>query len=552
MGLGDKIVDAITSVIINLMEYFGGKIQPTLNDMVKQEFVGSIITEDRFQTEEVKEIVRELKKKFEHSPDSVAEIGSDIAEGLVGLIAKIQFQAVAKVDVDSDVPHTDAVFIQMAIITDVNLLLVLLGVIVEVFSLGQIDHVADEIRSYLDYSGLTQMTQAGYGIVLGSTLTPLIEKEMMQKTTPSIFDEPASMRLYFKKLINQEQLYDNMQKLGYPNEKTDKMIDANWYYPSPTDFIRFAVREVFRPDIVEQYGYDEAFPIDEPIPPDQLPEWIKENVEPLPATLRDLINIGMLDETTLKWYWRSHWELPSPTMGYEMLHRKVITQDDLETLLKIQDFAPFWIPKMIDISYSPYTRVDARRMYETGVLSDEEYTTALEDLGYPRDKAEKYLEWTKLRKMSPEKDITRTMILNAFDSGLKDRNWAISQLQTLGYDHDEAELIIMLREFDLSESELRDHTDLEEIRFVKGLISEEELQAGLDELGLNELQKAKVIDSASVKKDQLLRLPSKTDFADWFKKDLISETVYRQRMAQLGFLNADIDLYIEEIILAKG
>jgi len=236
-------------------------------------------------------------------------------------------------------------------------------------------------------------------------------------------------------------------------------------------------------------------------------------------------------------------------MGYEMLHRKVITQDDLETLLKIQDFAPFWIPKMIDISYSPYTRVDARRMYETGVLSDEEYTTALEDLGYPLKKAEKYLEWTKLRKMSPERAITRTMILNAFDSGLKDRSWTIDQLEILGYDHEESELIVMLREFDLSESELSDITDVEETRFVKGLISEEELISALEELGLNELQKAKVITSAVISKDKLLRLPTKSDLADWFKKGLISEAIYRQRMIQLGFLNADIDLFIAEIKL---
>lgn len=547
MGFGEMIIESIVSGFTKLTEVLYAKAQPILKDGVKAEFVNSIITEDRFQTTEVQDIVKVLRKEMSSSPDTLADIGSDVLEGIIGLVAKLQFQAVAKIDVDADMPHTDAIFIQMAIITDVNLLIALLGIVTEVVSLGQIDKLADEIRSYLDYSGLSQMTSTGYGIILSAGVTPQIQKEVLAKTLPTIFDESLAVKLYFKRFSGYDDTYNNMRQLGYTDEKTTKLINSSWFYPMPTDFIRFAVREVFRNDIVEKYGYDEAFPIDEPVPLEQVPEWLRPNLGVGNPTMRDLIEVGALDEATLRWYWRAHWELPSPTMGYEMLHRKIIDQDELETLLRIQDFAPYWIDKMIGISYSPYTRVDARRMYELGVLNDEEYLLALEEIGYSPEKAQKLLEWTVLRKMSPERDLTRTMIMKSFTTGLKDRVWAMDQLELLGYDPGEAELIVSLKEHEIDEDGLSDQIDLYTLRYVSGLITLEELTGLLDELGLNEASKAKLLSTTQNKKDKQISLPTKTDLLDWLRLGILTEAKFKTRMSQLGFLNDDIELYIIEI-----
>ena len=89
-----------------------------------------------------------------------------------------------------------------------------------------------------------------------------------------------------------------------------------------------------------------------------------------------------MDKEVLQWYWRAHWELPSPTTGFEMLHRlhpdvlEVIGEkykemglnpDDLKTdldtlkeLLKISDYPKYWRDRLAAISYSPLTRVDLR------------------------------------------------------------------------------------------------------------------------------------------------------------------------------------------------
>src|SRR5439155_13478403 len=91
--------------------------------------------------------------------------------------------------------------------------------------------------------------------------------------------------------------------------------------PGPSDLIRFAVREGFTPAIVTLYRYNDDFPV-EIIPWMQKqgftgdvgiprPPGIDSQGRPLPpgnATWADL-------------HWWAHWELPSPTQGYEMVHR---------------------------------------------------------------------------------------------------------------------------------------------------------------------------------------------------------------------------------------
>ena len=89
-----------------------------------------------------------------------------------------------------------------------------------------------------------------------------------------------------------------------------------------------------------------------------------------------LLKAGLPEEQARN-YWAAHWELPSAQMGYAMFQRRIIDHETLVMLLKSLDIMPFWRDKLIEMSYNPLTRVDVRRMYGLGVLSEEEVYNGL-------------------------------------------------------------------------------------------------------------------------------------------------------------------------------
>jgi len=206
-------------------------------------------------------------------------------------------------------------------------------------------------------------TAVGYAMnPLSVAMKPATHK-LNQLITPEILPVDALMTLHYRREIDDDFFYNEMAKWGFDKAQADRLMKAYLYYPSPTDFIRFSVRDVFKPDIVERYGYDTGW--------EETEKEIKEYAEKTGITM-----------DVLRWYWRAHWELPSPTMAFEMLHRGLIERKDIETLLKIADYAPYWIDKIIGISYSPITRVDLRRLYHAGVIDEERLYKGYKDLGY--------------------------------------------------------------------------------------------------------------------------------------------------------------------------
>ncbi|GAJ10812.1 unnamed protein product, partial [marine sediment metagenome] len=172
----------------------------------------------------------------------------------------------------------------------------------------------------------------------------------------------------------------------------DYMMRVTEVIPSAGDIIRYAVREVYTPDIAKAFGqFDElgvsAGEIDGVLSgaitkPSLDPEGVLAKAE------SDIEAAGLPPATFTK-EWAAHWLLPSILQGFEMLHRGVIpfkstgTQAlSLERLMIALDIMPAWREPLKDISYNPFTRVDVRRMHKIGVLDEEAVFTAYADVGF--------------------------------------------------------------------------------------------------------------------------------------------------------------------------
>ena len=135
--------------------------------------------------------------------------------------------------------------------------------------------------------------------------------------------------------------------------------------PPVTDIIRFQLREVFLEGRREELVGDEARPVYD----QAMKEW-------------------GFDKFWADSYWGAHWQLPSITQLNEMLFRGVISRETWGNYVRFNDFVPAQIDNLARISYSPFTRVDSRRMYRLGVLTDQELLQSYADVGYYADTEE--------------------------------------------------------------------------------------------------------------------------------------------------------------------
>ena len=525
MVLLQKWIDAFYDIGQAWITGIKNKFARNLIDDMKVEIALTSLHEEEYDTKEVQEIVKKIKEEWSNSPETPSQFAESLMSVMKGQLAKLQLQNMVSVDLDKDAPVSKAMFGQLGIITDLSLLASTLSVIGEIVSIGQIDMLGQEIRSYLDYSGLSQITGFGYGMILSNAVSPLMTQEINKQVRPGVIDPDRALNMLYREIIDIGTYNDNMGKLGFTGDQIAAYNEAYKYYPGPTDFIRFAVRDVFNTSVVDKWGYDTDFPVG-----------MSEHVA----------KAGMSMDI-LKWYWRAHWELPSPRTGYEMLHRGQIDQEELRELLRISDYAPGYIDKMIAISYTPYTRVDARRMYTTGVLSEDDFLTAYESIGYTKEMAENILEWAKIQNLGGEKDLTKSIIINAYNMGLIDRSVTLEYVQGLGYDPDESELIMSLEDNKREQKEIELNLKTLRVQYARDTITSYYFSQEVNKLGLSEAQAQRELIKAELEKERRIKLPSKSDLDGWMKNELITETDYRVKMKALGYQDPDIELYIQGV-----
>jgi len=380
-------------------------------------------------------------------------------------------------------------------------------------------------------------------------------------------------------LIDETTLENELRNHRFNDESINVLKKLAFMIPSVSDLIRFTVREVFNPTIAERFGQFLEFPSEADIERARKifnGEIKVEDLSSEPPTVQLCVwalRCG-IDPDVLKMYWASHWELPSLTAGYEMLHRLrpelvdfkaedyrkmgldpenlKFTLDDLKLLLKAQDVMPFWRDRLTAISYALPTRVDLRRMLHDGIISDEEAHKYYMMLGYTSEDAWKLVKLAKTMYKDENKELTRSLILKAYIMHDITRDQAKRMLIDLGYSEGDAEFILHVQDIENQQEIIDENVDVLIRQFIYGVIDETKLSAELDRLGLTASRRDYIINLARLEKAKRIRLPSKTDVFRWYQKGLISENTLRMFLERLGYDDVTIRLYLRELKEGKG
>ena len=359
-------------------------------------------------------------------------------------------------------------------------------------------------------------------------------------------------------IISEKEYYEKMEANGYDKETADKLEQVMKYYPSPMDFIRFAVRDVFKEERVRKYELDKEFPT-------EITKYAKK--------------IG-LDEEVLRWYWRSHWNLPSPEQVMRMVnilqpavletklpngqtygekykefgidYKKIeTTYDDLSEYLAMADISPYWRDRFKALTFPPLTRVDLRRIYALGLISDEELFARLLELGYSKLDAERLMQFYKLYKHQSGRTLTRTMIVDAYLEQLITKDDAVKLMEQIGYDKEEATFILQLAEAKEKQKDIKQEIDIYVKAYSRGIITEQELKDKLTKLKLTQDRIDYYVEKAKLMRHNTTKLPSKSDIKKWLEDGIITEQEFVNLMKQLGYQEQFIQYYLAEVKSSK-
>lgn len=341
------------------------------------------------------------------------------------------------------------------------------------------------------------------------------------------------LELRRREYIETEKMVRLLDGAGFDAEARAALQQLQWRIPPIPDLIRMAVKEAFTPAIAEKFGQYQDFPGD----------------------VAAYARMQGLTEEWAKRYWAAHWELPSASMGFDMVHRGIITEADLDMLLRAQDVMPFWRDKMKAIAYNPLTRVDVRRMYQLGIIDEAAVLKSYKDLGYNDENAARLTEFCKRyygveeeTEVVTDREYTKAEILDGYRKRILTADQARGSLQDMGYSAEQADFYLSREDLKAEQTRKQAYIDRWHSLYIEGLASANDVSTNLTDLGVTRSEVDELLPLWYLERIQRVAKPSRTDLNRFLSKGIITEAKWREQMQLLGYADQYIDWYLADAV----
>lgn len=322
--------------------------------------------------------------------------------------------------------------------------------------------------------------------------------------------------------ITEAAARDILNFQGFLDDDIEAMLTLRDALPGPQDVVRFAVRDVYRPEAVSRGGLLQDLPA---------------------AATADGERVGLRAEEFEK-FWAAHWVLPAVNQAFEMFHRGVISEDEVRGLLRTLDIAPGWRDELLAIGFNVITRVDIRRMYREGVADEAKVLETYLAQGYTAGDAELLTEFAIADATTDARELTKSEILNLYQDGALQRSEALDLLKELGFRDEESEWVLNLadvrrvRRFqELAVSRVRS-------RYTGRRLSDTEASTALDSLGVVPEERDALIDIWDADRDANRPQLGFALVGRLYREGFVTEEEARVRWAHQGYRSDDIDLLV--------
>lgn len=323
--------------------------------------------------------------------------------------------------------------------------------------------------------------------------------------------------------VNQGAVTEALEDAGIRPEWRQRLLELRHVIPSVSDQIRFAVREVFSPEIRRRFQLDQDFP---------------------PEFARQAARVG-LEAESARAYWAAHWELPSPQQGFAMFHRDIIKRPDLELLLRSLDVMPFWRDKIIDLAYLVPGRIDLRRMFEHGVIDEARVHRGYLDIGYNPEDADALTKFTVELAAAEDKSLAKGEITALYAAREITREDALTMLRGLGYSEQNAGFVLDIKDAQEARAFRNAVIAVVRRRYVDGEIDNATATARLDTIGVLPEARERLLDLWSFERAENPRHITEAQMRAAAKRGIVTPERYLQHLALLNYPEDEALILVE-------
>lgn len=320
------------------------------------------------------------------------------------------------------------------------------------------------------------------------------------------------------------RFFDDLKDQGWNDERIEALKYITEIIPGVADLIRMSVREAFSPEIAEKFGQYQD-------PPVAVYPWAEK--------------LGLSQEWVDR-YWAAHWDLPSASQGFELLHRGVITEDELKMLLRALDVMPYWRDKLINVSWNVPTRVDLRRFWDMRTIDEKRMREIYTSLGFHGKDLEDYVLWTKIYVDFPD-------LLARYKNGWITLERVKSELIAMGMKPERADTLIEEKIKKAAPERTVTEKDVTKADIVKGVKTNVITRAQgvelLQDIGYDRDEAVYILEinipSDEEEKVVTERQLTKADVLGGLKAEVISESQARDKLLSLRYKPADVDFLLK-------
>jgi hypothetical protein len=343
--------------------------------------------------------------------------------------------------------------------------------------------------------------------------------------------------------------------------------------PPVQDLIQFGVKDSFDPAIVERFGYNKELP-SRILPYMQMQGFGGESGVAMPAGSTTVD--GPDPRTKAQWfdhYWWSHWTNIAPGQVYQMGHRFYpdsrfgpspevldaagVVDPDLTTTpaviadaLKVNDYAPYWRKRLEKLSNNVLTRVDARRIFNQGLMTEAQLYHKYRAMGYNDADANFLLQWSigerNRARFSGIKSKVMTAAQKLVKLGVYDEASFKNRLEAIGIPPEEQTLRWNQALLEQSAEALEKSLKFIRKWYLSGSLDRAGVEQLFTQLGVIRSIRERYLQIWDSEKTMGLKFIAADKAVGMYKKRLVNVAQLTNKLINLGYTGSEASLIIQE------
>jgi hypothetical protein len=284
----------------------------------------------------------------------------------------------------------------------------------------------------------------------------------------------------------------------------------------------------------------------------------KEFGDKFTGELKNWAKYQGISDDLMKYIWRAHWQIPSPTQLYEMYHRlrsgddpsgQTVDIDQIKAALAQQDIAPFWRDKLIAISFAPLTRVDVRRGFEIGALDKEAVTRSYRNRGYDEVNSQILTDFTYRQLVEK---LRRSPQVGQFSKGEMVKDDLIKYLDRFPLEAEDRQDIVLEGFRRMKSAQRKACTKSVRTKYMTGSLTSAEAKGELVGIGQDTEFADSQVEGWACELASKSKPVQAAKLCNWYERGLITAPDYISRLVTIGWKTEDAVKFVTECQMKIG